>query len=126
MIHILTMGISTPPVGRRQAIVVRRWMGIVNRLLQELGGTDDAGPSDARRSPGGDQGRHGRLPLVGRRLLQSRRRGVCPPASEGDGMCAGRPGAFRIIEPDQLRGLKLQALTAAAEARGRDPRSRRR
>ena len=45
MIYILTMGHLDPtPVGRRQAIVLRPLdMGIVNRLLQELGGTDEQG-----------------------------------------------------------------------------------
>jgi len=45
MIHILTMGHLDPAaVGRRQAIVLRPLdMGIINRLLQELGGTDEQG-----------------------------------------------------------------------------------
>jgi hypothetical protein len=45
MIHILTMGHLDPDaVGRRQAIVLRPLdMGIVNRLLQELGGRDEQG-----------------------------------------------------------------------------------
>ena len=45
MIHILTMGhLDRAAVGRRQPIVLRPLdMGIVNRLLQELGGRDEQG-----------------------------------------------------------------------------------
>jgi len=102
MIHILTMRHLDPSaVSLRQAIVLRPLeMGIVNRLLQELGGTDEQRTSDARRRASGDQGRHGRLPLVGRRPLQPHRRRVRPPAPEGDGMRAGRPRAL----PDHRAG----------------------
>jgi hypothetical protein len=45
MIHTLTMGhLDHTAVGRRQAIVLRPLdIGIVNRLLQELGGRDEQG-----------------------------------------------------------------------------------
>ncbi len=45
MIHIVTMGHLDPTaVGRRQAIVLRTLdMEIFNRLLYELGGTDEQG-----------------------------------------------------------------------------------
>ena len=87
MIHILTMGHLDPAaVGRRQALVLRPLdMGIVNRLLQELGGTGRAGTPDARRRAGGDQGRHGGLSLVDRWILQPCRRGVRPPAPRRNG-----------------------------------------
>ena len=96
MIHILTMGHLDPTaVGRRQAIVLRPLdMGIVNRLLQELGGTDEQGRPTLDDVP--VEIKDGTVAcrwLIG---------GYCnlvaeefaPAAPGGDGLRAGRPGTF--------------------------------
>ncbi len=120
MIHILTMGHLDPAaVGRRQAIVLRPLdMGIVNRLLRELGGTDEQGHPTLDGVPveikdgtvacrwwvGGYCNR-----VAEEFALQLQEKTRC--------VLADREHS-RVIEPDQLQGLNRPA-TASRESRGR-------
>jgi len=120
MIHILTMGHLDPDaVGRRQAIVLRPLdTGIVNRLLQELRGTDEQGRPTLDGVP--VEIRNGTIACrwwVG---------GLCNRVAEEfalrlqkqTGCVLGDREHCRVIEPDQLQRLSRQA-TPAGEARGR-------
>jgi len=116
MIHILTMGHLDPSAVRRRQVIVQKPldMGIVNRLLSELGGRDV----------------QGRPTLDGQRV----------EVSDGIVVCRWRVGGYRnrvaeefalrllrqtgcvladrehsqVIEPEQLQGLSGQELATQA------------
>jgi hypothetical protein len=109
MIHILTMGHLDPAaVGRRQAIVLRPLeMGIVNRLLEELGGRDEQVRPTLDDVP--VEIKDG---MVSCRWLIG---GYCNGVAEEfalrlqkeTGCVLADREHSRVIEPDQLQGLTL-------------------
>jgi hypothetical protein len=120
MIHILTMGHLDPTaVGRRQAIVLRPLdMGIVNRLLQELGGTDEQGRPTLDDVP--VEIKDGTVAcrwLIGGYCNLVAEEFALRLQKETGCVLAAREHS-RVIEPDQLQGLNQQA-TATPVARGR-------
>ena len=120
MIHILTMGhLDRAAVGRRQAVVLRPLdMGIVKRLLQELGGSDEQGRPTLDDLP--VEIKDG---TVGCRWLIG---GCCNHVAEEFALRLQRETGCvladrehsQVIEPHQLQGLTRRA-TAATEAGGR-------
>jgi hypothetical protein len=118
MIHILTMGhLDRSAVGRREAIVLRPLdLGIVNRLLQELGGTDGQGRPTLNGVP--EEIKNGTVACrwwVGGYRNRAAEEFALRLQKETGCVLADREHG-RVIEADQLQGLKLQA-TAAGEAR---------
>ena len=119
MIHILTMGYLEPAaVGRRQAIVLRPLdMGIVNRLLQELGGTDEQGCPTLDGVPVEiKDGTVACRSWVGGYCNRVAEEFALRLQKESGCVLADREHS-RVIEPDQLQGLNRQA-PAAHGARG--------
>ena len=106
-------------MGRRQAIVLRPLeMGIVNRLLQELGGTDEQGRPTLDGVP--VEIKDGTVTcrwLVG---------GYCNRVAEEfalrlqqkTGCVLADREHSRVVEPEQLEGLNRQA-TPVGEGKGR-------
>jgi hypothetical protein len=120
MIHILTMGhLDTVAVGRRQALVLRPLdMGIVNRLLQELGGRNEQGRPTLDDLP--VEIKDGTVAcrwLIGGYCNQVAEEFALRLQQETGCVLADREHS-RVIEPDQLQGLNRQA-GAVGEARGR-------
>jgi hypothetical protein len=120
MIHILTMGHLDPAaVGRRQAIILRSLdMGIVHRLLHELGGTDERGRPTLDGVP--VEIKDGTVACrwwVGGYCNRVAEEFALRLQKETGCLLADREHC-RVIEPDQLQGLNRQA-TAASAARGR-------
>jgi hypothetical protein len=120
MIHILTMGHLDPDaVGRRQAIVLRPLdTDIVNRLLHELGGTDEQGRPTLDGVP--VEIRNGTIACrwwVGGHCNRVAEEFALRLQKETGCVLADREHS-RVIEPDLLQGLNRQA-TASGEVRGR-------
>ena len=120
MIHILTMGHLDPTaVGGRQAIVLRPLdMGIVNRLLQELGGTDERGRPTLDDVP--VEIKDGTVAcrwLIGGYCNLVAEEFALRLQKETGCVLADREHS-RTIEPEQLQGLNRQ-LVATPEASGR-------
>src|SRR5207237_7171299 len=118
---ILTMGHLDPSaVSRSQAVVLRPLdRGIVNRLLQELGGTDGQGHPTLDGVPveiGG--GTVACRWWVGGYCNRVAEEFALRLQKETGCVLADREHC-RIIEPDQLRGLNGQAVVAAQETSGR-------
>ena len=123
MIHILTMGHLDPSaVGRRQAIVLRSLeMGIVNRLLRELGGTDEQGRPTLEGVP--VEIKDGTIACrwwVGGHCNRVVEEFAFRMQEETGCVLADREHS-RIIEPDQLEGLNRQE-SATPKARGQPER----
>jgi hypothetical protein len=119
MIHILTMGHLDPAaVSRRQAVVMRPLdMDIVNRLLRELGGTDEQGRPTLDGVP--VEIRDGTVAcrwLIGGYCNQVAEEFALRLQKETGCVLADREHS-RVIEPEQLQGLSGQPI-AAQEARG--------
>ena len=120
MIHILTMGhLDESAVSRRQAIALRPLdMGIVNRLLDELGGTDKQGRPTLDGVP--VQIREGTVACrwwIGGHCNRVAEEFALRLWNETGCVLADREHC-RTIEPGQLRGLNASAV-AAQEPRGR-------
>jgi len=120
MIHILTMGHLDPAaVGRRQAIVLRPLdMGIINRLLQELGGTDEQGRPTLDGVP--VEIKDGTVAcrwLIGGYCNRVAEEFALQLQQATDCVLADREHS-RVIEPEQLQGLNRQ-VPATREGRGR-------
>lgn len=114
MIHILTMGHLDPAaVGRRQAIVFRPLeMGIVNRLLQELGGTDEQGRPTLDGVPVEiNDGTVACRWLIGGYCNHVAEEFALRLREETSCVLADREHSC-VIEPDQLQGLNPKATTA--------------
>jgi hypothetical protein len=116
MIHILTMGhLDRAAIGRRQAIVLRPLdMGIVNRLLRELGAGDDHGRPTLDEVP--VEIKDGTVAcrwLIGSYCNRVAEEFALRLQKETGCVLADREHS-RVIEPDQLQGLNRQA-TAAGE-----------
>jgi hypothetical protein len=120
MIHILSMGHLDPAaVGRRQAIVLRPLeMGILNRLLGEVGGTDKQGRPPLDGVP--VEIKDGTVAcrwLIGGYCNRITEEFALPLQKETGCVLADREHS-RVIEPDQLQGVNRPA-TTAREDRGR-------
>ena len=120
MIHILTMGhLDRAAVGRRQSIVLRPLdMGIVTRLLQELGGTDEQGRPTLDDVP--VEIKDGTVAcrwLIGGYCNLVAEEFALRLQKETGCVLADREHS-RVIEPGQLQGLNRQA-TATPVASGR-------
>ena len=120
MIHTLTLGhLDRAAIGRRQAIILRPLdMGIVNRLLQELGGRDEqCHPTLDNLAVETKDGTVACRWLIGSHCNRVAEEFALRLQKETGCVLADREHS-QVIEPDQLHGLNRQA-TAAAEARGR-------
>jgi hypothetical protein len=120
MIHILTMGHLDPSaVIRRQAIVLKPLdMGIVHRLLQELGATDKQGRPTLEGVP--VEIRDGTIACrwwVGGHRNRLAEEFALRLQKETGCVLADREHS-RIIEPEQLQGLNGQAV-ATQQVSGR-------
>src|SRR5262245_44143015 len=120
MIHILTMGHLDPSaVGRRQAIVLRPLdLGIVDRLMRELGGRDEKGRPTLDGVP--VETKDGTVACrwwVGGHCNRVAEEFALRHQEETGCVLADREHS-RVIEPEQLQGLNRQA-TAIPEAGGR-------
>ena len=120
MIHILTMGHLDPSaLGRRQAIVLRPLdRGIVDRLLRELGGTDEQGRPTLDGVP--VEIKDGTVACrwwVGGYCNRVAEEFALRLQEETGCVLADREHS-RVIEPEQLQGLNRQA-KATLEASGR-------
>jgi hypothetical protein len=123
MIHILTMGHLDPAaVGRRQAIVLRPLdMGIVNRLLQELGGKDEQGRPTLDGVP--VEIKDGTVAcrwLIGGYCNRVAEEFALRLQEETGCVLADREHSH-VIEPDQLEGLNREK-AAIPESRGQPER----
>jgi hypothetical protein len=120
MIHILTMGhLDRAAVGRRQAIILRPLeMGIVNRLLKELGGRDEHGrPTLDDVTVEIKDGTVACRWLIGGYCNRVAEEFALRLQMETGCVLADREHS-QVIEADQLQGLNRQA-TSSAEAIGR-------
>jgi len=120
MIHILTMGhLDRAAIGQRRAIVLRPLdMGIVNRLLRELGGRDEQGrptlddvPVEIKDGTGACRW------LIGSYCNRVAEEFALQLQKQTGCVLADREHS-QVIEPDQLHGMNRQA-AAAGEVRGR-------
>jgi hypothetical protein len=117
MIHVLTIGHLDPSaVGRRQAVVTRSLdMEVVNRLLVELGGTDEQGRPTLDGVP--VEIKDGTVACrwwVGGYCNRAVEEFALRLQHETGCVLADREHC-RVIEPDQLLGLNRR-VTATSEA----------